>query len=140
MAFLKKILVPVDFSEPARHALDFGARLAEQCQCELTIVHVSDDSFLNSPTTSEDYRKENEAKLSLSLNEMIADQFGPDVNIPFKILRGDVAINIVNFANENAIDLIILGATGRSAVAEMLLGSVAHKVIKTAGCPVVSVR
>ena len=65
---------------------------------------------------------------------------GSDVTLRHSIARGEPFVNIVRYARDNEIDLIVMGTHGRGAVKHMLLGSVAEKVLRKAPCPVLTVR
>ena len=69
-----------------------------------------------------------------------ADQAGDDVPVTIASRVGDPADEIVRHAARHSVDLIVVGTHGRTGVARLLLGSVADRVIRGAGCPVISVR
>lgn len=62
------------------------------------------------------------------------------VNYEIKILRGEPAPTITKYVNENNIDVVLIGSRGLNSLQELVLGSVSHKVAKTAKCPVMIVK
>lgn len=114
-------------------------KLAHDTQATLHLLNVDDDPVLNSPTTSEQFRDKYEDKLATILASLLDDDSRHELTPTYSIRRGDAAVEIVNYANENEIDLIVMGGKGRSAIADILLGSVASKVLHTATCPVVHI-
>lgn len=62
------------------------------------------------------------------------------INYEIKILRGEPAPKIVQYAQENNVDIIVIGSRGLNVLQEMVLGSVSHKVAKRATCPIMIVK
>jgi nucleotide-binding universal stress UspA family protein len=139
VGLIKQILVPSDFSETSERALEFAMKLAHDTDATLHLLNVDDDPVLNSPTTSEQFRDKYEDKLATILASLLDDDSRQELTPTYSIRRGDAAVEIVNYANENGIDLIVMGGKGRSAIADILLGSVASKVLHSATCPVVHI-
>lgn len=146
MIALKKVLVATDFSEAADAALAYGRELARQFGAELHVLHVADDVYVRLggdayvavlPELQQDV--ENQAKQRLA--ELLIDN---DKNpLPVKsavVTASATALAIVDYATESNVDLIVVGTHGRGAVAHLLLGSVAERVVRTARCPVLTVR
>jgi len=145
MIALKRILVATDFSETADAALKYGRSLARNFGATLHVLHVADDmsarlgdTFLAvMPELVADVAKEARRRLT----ELLADN---DPNtlavVPVILSASAPAPAIVNYAKDKEIDLIVLGTQGRSGVAQLLLGSVAERVVRTARCPVLTVR
>jgi len=151
MINLKKILFPTDFGESAEEALRYAAMFAGEYAAELTIMHVV-SLFGNGPLT---------AKKQLSEMELYADKFADQVHeeaeaiidrtiedpkhthLKMKklIVRGlSPHGEIVQVAEKEKIDLIVMGTYGRGGVSRMLFGSTAEKVVRKAPCPVLVVR
>jgi len=142
MITLKKILVPTDFSEHSSKAMRYGAELAAKFGAELHLLHVIetttgmfDEGAFFPPVT--------EAELEAAAIKQV-DSLKLDVTGQLKIIRrakhGHPFVEIIRYAKDSEIDLIVIGTHGRGAIAHMLLGSVAEKVVRKAACPVLVVR
>jgi nucleotide-binding universal stress UspA family protein len=148
MIALKKILVATDFSEPSDAALAYGRELARSFGAQLTVLYVVEDVLtraygidggvvMSDPdlqTQIEDAsRKQIDALLSLEdRRELKAEGVLVVSNSP--------AAAIVNYARDAASNLIVMGTHGRGGVAHLLMGSVTERVVRTAPCPVLTVR
>jgi universal stress protein A len=134
---LKKILVPVDFSECSKKALQYAIPFAEQFGAELILLHLVQrypqlTDALPVPLESvEDDEKDLEA---------LRATIGGSVRSRAVVHMGDPRIGIIDAAEEFDIDLIIISTHGRMGLDRMLLGSTAEKVVRHAVCPVLIVR
>lgn len=141
----RKILCPVDFSEPARGALNTAGRLAAEASAELTLVHVwqspiqtADSAIILQNELLADVRKEAEAALAawkaeveaLGARAVTTKLLG---GVPWKVIVDEVA-------SDPTYDLLIMGTHGRTGIKHVLLGSVAERVARHADCPVLLVR
>ena len=140
MAVIKNILVATDFSEHSGRAVDFAIGIARDSGADLHLVTVNDDAILNAPTTSDEFREQAAEKLREKLQAELDQRSCDGVNIHQAVLHGGAAHEIQRYVRDHSIDMIVIGKLGRSAVADMLLGSVALKLIKNVDIPVVSVR
>jgi nucleotide-binding universal stress UspA family protein len=139
---IKKILVPLDGSKNSLRALDMAIYLARNCKA--TIVGIC---VIYAPSRTEfgkgmavekgSYEK---VKKFMGIAKTRAAQKGIVFNE--KILYGDIAYNIVNFAHKkkNGIDIIVTGSRGMGAVKEMFFGSVSHNIIHASNLPVLVIK
>jgi len=147
MITLKKILVATDFSEPSTAALTYGQALARNFQATLHVLHVVDNVpamvyGAEAYTVSmPELQREIEDNARKQLDDLLVD------NDPHPLPTRRVLISstapasaIVDYAGREHIDLIVTGTHGRGAVAHLLMGSVAERVVRTAPCPVLTVR
>ncbi|HUR32796.1 MAG TPA: universal stress protein [Vicinamibacterales bacterium] len=146
MIALKRILVATDFGEAADAALAYGRELARTFQATLHVLNVADDVYVRLggdayiavlPDLQQDIEREAERRLDTLLIDNDA------VPLPVKkavVTSSATAAAIVQYARDHDIDLIIIGTHGRGAVAHLLMGSVAERVVRTAPCPVLTVR
>lgn len=144
---IHRLLVATDFSVRSRTALRYAVELARALSAEIDLLHVTRapsrvalaaDAYLNRPlpTTSEKVLAEARAKL-----EQLSFRVSHDgVRVTPLVESGDPAATIVRIATEILSDLIIVGTHARTGVSEMVLGSVAHRVITCAPCPVITLR
>ena len=144
MSDIKRILVPTDFSEPADAALAYALDLARMFGAAVSLVHVFDDPIDQTLFTEQyipvppDLRDELLRTARKRLEDRVLRAAGSDIS--FAILVGPTAQGIVNGARDQEADLIVMGTHGRRGAAHLLLGSVAEQVIRTAPCPVLTVR
>ena len=144
---IKKILLPTDFSDTADAALAYAAELAADLGATVDLVHVFSDPYALSLSVPEVYRpvpadtrERVLADLRAHLRARIGTLGAHGVTGTNTIVTGLVAPTIVTYAADHAIDLIVIGTHGRRGVAHLLLGSVAEHVVRTATCPVLTVR
>ncbi|MFN0196892.1 MAG: universal stress protein [Planctomycetaceae bacterium] len=142
---LKKILVATDFSEHAGLAVRYAVELGKQFSSQVVICHVVPypDLLSQLPPTSEAYIPANLHEMHVKNAEeqgskILAEFVG--IEATFLIRSGSPFVEIVTLAKESDIDLLIIGTHGRGAVAHMLLGSVAERVVRKAPCPVLTIR
>jgi universal stress protein A len=146
MAPVIKILVPTDFSETADAALEYAKTLAGQLGASLHLLHVFSDpyAFATTPEAGAVLPPNIRERALADARECLAKRLTPDEAERFDgtraIVTGLTARQIVEFADENGINLIVIGTHGRRGVAHLLLGSVAEHVVRTATCPVLTVR
>ena len=147
MINVTKILYPTDFSELSIHALQYAAYLCGKLGATLHCLHVVDDSYLQywlaadmpaapmGPPIEE--VMENSRR---QLDSFLAANLKAPVQAEKVIRRGRPFQEIVNYAQDQKMDLLVIGTHGRSALRQALLGSVADKVVHKSPCPVMTVR
>jgi nucleotide-binding universal stress UspA family protein len=141
MIALRKILVPHDFSDTSEASVRYAIALAHNFGAQLYLLHVSDRAKFEMATefplgldgTLEDAVRERLVKILTPREQM---EFKPT----FEFRSGSPAVEIAKYAREADVDLIVMGTHGRGVVAHAVLGSVAEKVVRTAPCPVLTVR
>lgn len=146
MIKLQRILLPTDFSEYSAAARLYACAFAEQFGAQLHVLHVIQDlaplvpepgAALASPI---DYLRELELNANAMLERVIDPSWAAGKTIVRAVRQGPPFLEIIRYAKEFDIDLIVLGTHGRGGLAHMLLGSVAEKVVRKAPCPVLTVR
>jgi nucleotide-binding universal stress UspA family protein len=147
MIALKKILVATDFSEPSEAALAYGRELARTFTASLTIVHVVEDVLGRSygPDAIAMADPGLQAHLAAAgrkqIETLIFDEDRRTIGATGVILTSNATPGaIVSYARDEGFDLIVIGTHGRGAMAHLLMGSVAERVVRTAPCPVLTVR
>ncbi|HET6955544.1 MAG TPA: universal stress protein [Vicinamibacterales bacterium] len=138
MIVMKQILVATDFSEASGAAMDYGRALARTFGASLHLLHVAENPFLR-PTAADPHALK-AATLRRLAGRLTDDD--KDALHATAVLEtsDDPADAIVKYAGAHGIDLIVMGTHGRGVVAQILVGSVAEKVVRTAPCPVLTVR
>jgi len=148
MVNLKKILYPTDFSEYSLAALPYAVDLAGQNDAELFCLHVVEmpkEQYLTGeymvPLEVPHVSVDKVLRTARSrLEKFVAENLHDIGKVTSRVLEGVPFIEIIRYAREQSIDLIVIGTHGHSALAAMLLGSVAEKVVRKAPCPVLTVR
>jgi nucleotide-binding universal stress UspA family protein len=147
MIVLKNILVATDFGEASDAALSYGRALAGTFGATLHVLHVAENIFTRGIggeayiAVLPDLQKDVEDAARAQLHELVIDNDpnAPAVK-PVIMTSNTPAMSIVEYARDEHIDLIVMGTHGRGAVAHLLMGSVAERVVRTAPCPVLTVR
>ena len=139
---LKRILLPTDFSDTAQYALGYAREMAERFGAEVHVLYVVPDP------TPQDWAV---GATALVVSDLLEKWRGAaeerleaialdGVETLRAIRVGHAFVEIVRYATDNAIDMIVMGTHGRGPVKHLLLGSVAEKVVRKAPCPVLTVR
>ncbi len=152
MREVQQVLFATDFSEYSHQARDFACQLAEKFGARLHVIHVVHNLAIEVPEFGmglafpgylenlSEVKHELAAKAQVTLAKELTENFKEDHNVLFAIQFGIPDVEIVKYANQNAIDLIVMGTHGRSGISHVLVGSVAERVIEKATCPVTTVR
>jgi nucleotide-binding universal stress UspA family protein len=146
MIDLHRILVPTDFSKHSENALAYASAFAEKFGAELYLLHVVQDLALFIPeavTAAPPIGPPVEqltAAVREALDRLIANHGLRSLGVHAEVREGNPFYEIVRFAKEQDIDLIIMGTHGHTGLVHVLLGSVAEKVVRKAPCPVLTVR
>jgi len=142
----KKILIAIDGSDPAKHALNFAAELAEDNEAELVVlavvpqihVYFTEDVELDYSQLQEDMQKNYEGMLQKNVEGLGRDHKGLKVT---KLLEnGNPAKIIVETAGKQGVDLIILGNRGTGGIISWMLGSTSRNVVEACTVPVLVVK
>jgi universal stress protein A len=142
---LRKILVPTDFSESARRALDYGLSFARDYKAELILLHVveavpvgyASDLF---PVPVAEMYQEVSAFARSELAKLAAEASAQGVTARERVLQGKPSAEIVRLAAEEAVDLIVLGTHGKDLLDQAIFGSTTERVVRKAPCPVLTCR
>jgi len=142
-----RILVPTDFSPPSDAALATARMLATRFGGSIHLVHVIEDPYTSVAFATEVYgymppgvKETWEREAKIHLDGLLTDADRAKFRATTEVLFGSSAAAIVENARENDTDVIVMGTHGRGGVAHLLLGSVAERVVRTAECPVLTVR
>ena len=142
---IKKILFAADFSEGSSSSLPYAVDFAKRYGAKLYLVHVIYDiantsgSYVPHITLDELY-KEMEKNAKAELEKCYIEEMKACKDVEHVILTGTPYEEISSFAEENKIDLIVIGTHGRKGLDRMLFGSTAEQVVRHAPCPVLTVR
>jgi nucleotide-binding universal stress UspA family protein len=145
---VKKILCPTDFSEPSFAALKAAAEMAEQFFSELFVVHVVPPVPMVHVATGASstqfnvvaYQSELAQSSKAILEEVAVQKIPKNVAPRPVVLNGDPSTQILRFAEENAVDLIVIATHGQRGWRRLVFGSVTEKVVREASCPVLAIH
>jgi nucleotide-binding universal stress UspA family protein len=140
---MKRILVPIDFSENAINALSFGMEIANKLMADLRIIHVKTRRL-----TFRYVQKDMEAMLHDNVEDWLGDireNFKPNYHVPggtfdYRVREGNVFKEISNQAKYDDTTLIVIGTHGASGFEDKWIGSNAYRLVNSAPVPVLTVR
>jgi len=135
---IKRILCPIDFSEHNHAANEYASMLAKSTDARIIYLHAFVPDVYATPPEHYDIDKEFK-RLTKELEAFIKP--AQDGIVAAYIVDSGLASNkIVQYANENDIDLIVIGTHGRTGLKRALMGSVAEAVVRKAECPVLAIK
>ena len=144
-----RILVPIDFSDCSRAAVDWAVRHANAfVPSELTFLHVierttGDDDLLR-PAALAELESDAEQMKDLATVEMknalAGRPLAPEVSVRYAVAHGKAYVEILKAASQIGADLVILGTHGRTGLERLLIGSVAERVVRGAPSTVITVK
>jgi len=146
MIELARILFPTDLSDAAAEAQAYAFALAEKFNAELHVLSVIQDMALVSPDPNMPWLvpASNLQEVKQSVEEAlqkIPEPQWPNAKPVQRLIRiGVPFMEIIKYAKEADIDLVVVGTHGRSGLSHVLLGSVAERVVRKAPCPVLTVK
>lgn len=132
----QRMLVPLDGSESAEVALPYAEQLVGKMGDEITLISVVASGKSQQGHIYQVYMQ----KMVERTAQEIKKQAGKEVNVQSAMLEGDPSEEIVDYAERENIDLIVMATHGRSGIRRWALGSVANKVARATGCAVVLIR
>jgi nucleotide-binding universal stress UspA family protein len=139
-----RLLCPVDFSPSSLSALRFALSVAQESGAHVTILHVfdwpADDELIVERLDSSDFRSLVERQASDRLNELITADVRTWCEPEIKLSYGKPYRRIVELAERERADLIVMGVHGRNVLDLMLFGSTTNQVVRRAPCPVLTLR
>ena len=142
---LKRILLPTDFSSYSATATNYACELVTKFDAELHLLHTLEVHLSSTPGFAlglalPQYVHESRAAAEKALAGVLDPQWSVGRKVVRAVVEGSPKVEIVRYARAQAIDLIVLATHGRSGLAHVIIGSVAESVVRTAPCPVLTVR
>ena len=146
MIALKQVLVPTDFSDTSAVALRYGKALAEAFGAALHVLHVVQEPFaqpwaveaygFSLATLQDEWMREAKTRMDAVLHPDDRARY----HATLTTLLGHPVVEILKYADDHQIDLIVLGVRGGGPLNKIMMGSVAERVVRKAPCPVLTVR
>lgn len=139
-----RILCPVDFSDSSLASVRFAASLAEEADAKLTILHVfdwpDDDDLILSRVDAEKFRQLAEEQGRSRLESLVTGEMRTWCKPTTKIDYGKPYRQILQTAEEDEMDVIVIGVRGRNPIDLTLFGSTTNQVVRRASCPVLTLQ
>lgn len=142
---MKRILIPVDFSDTSLNALNVACQMAARVDADVYLLHVNEMSpvvavsefdLANSAVNLEEYYKQLRTRMQDLKNNLLEKEAFQQINIHTAIREGRMISVITEMVDEEQIDLIVIGTLGASGWKEALIGSNTERVVRYANCPV----
>jgi nucleotide-binding universal stress UspA family protein len=141
----RHILAPTDFSEYSKKAVASALALAKKFGAKLTILHVIEpppypiDGYVP-PSLSTTFLEDLERQASQELAQIVPEAEAVNVEVARLVALGTPSGKIIETAEAEQVDLIVMATAGRTGFSRLLLGSVAERIVRTASCPVLTIR
>ena len=145
MIKLKKVLVPTDFSDSARHAFSYGVSFAREYHAELVLLHVVENLTVGYasdlfPVPMAEVFQEISGYAKTELAKLAEEARQKGVAVTELVVQGKPSAEIIRHAADNGVDMIVLGTHGKGMLDQALFGSTTERVVRRAPCPVLTVR
>ena len=146
MTRIKNILVPTDFSPASTQALRYACGLADAFGASLHLLHAMENPFVPGGymefyAAPPDLPAQLERDAVKALESSLTDEERERYNVVLVSRTGAPAQQILDYlAEDKNIDLVVMGTHGRGALARLMMGSVAERVVRAAPCPVLTIR
>ena len=141
---LKRILLPTDFSDYSAAATKYACELAIRFHAELHLLHAleirSTTPAFGMGLAMPSYTHESQAAVEKAMTSVLDSEWPAERRVVRAIVEGSPKVEIIQYARQHDIDLIVLATHGRTGLSHVLMGSVAEAVVRTAPCPVLTVR
>jgi nucleotide-binding universal stress UspA family protein len=142
----KTILCPIEFSDPSTRALEYALTLAEETGARVILLHVVEQMVDApqagelSPFSLEQYRQQLEEDAQVRLRSAVPDEARVWCTPEERVLSGKAYRVILDIAQQERVEVVVMGVHGKGALNRRLFGSTTHHVIREARCPVLTLR
>ena len=142
---IKKVLVPIDFSDYSKNSLRYAVNFAKQFNAEIYLIYVVEPviyppDFSMGQIAIPSVNAEWDERAKVELDNLAKTEIPEGFNVKTILKNGKPFLEIIDTASEENIDLIIIATHGHSGVEHILFGSTAEKVVRKAPCPVLTLR
>ena len=141
---VKRILVPLDFSDNSPAILEWAAHLAEKHGSAVTLLHAYhlpvEFQQLEGAYLPPDFWSSVRTEAEGTLEQHAASLRERGIDVEIAVCEGYAATIIIDEAEQRGADMIVIGTHGRSGLTHLLLGSIAERVVQKAHCPVLTVK
>jgi universal stress protein A len=142
---IRHILAPTDFSDSSKKAISDALELAQTFGAKLSLLHIVElppypiEGFVP-PTMGADLLGDLERQATAKLAQVLPEAQGATIEVTRAVTTGSPPRKIVETAEAADVDLIVMATHGRTGLSHLLIGSVAERVVRTAPCPVLTIR
>lgn len=142
---LKKILIPIDFSETAMLAIEHAAFTAQLFKADLVLLHVVERHWEKFNIISPEMRVDVPGNMIETIEKKL-EETAADIRAKYGVKstcitsEGNIFSEVISISKEQEVDLVVMGTHGTSGFVEFFLGSNAYKVVTQAECPVITVQ
>ncbi len=145
MAQINQILCAIDFAEYSPIIADYANTMAQAFNSDLHVIYVAPTltqyvGFQVPPSSIENFVGEIITGAEDRMSSFLEENFSGDLSVKGHVLTGYAAEEILNFATNYNIDIIVMGTHGRKGIDRILFGSVAERIVKSAHIPVLTLR
>ncbi|NWF49063.1 MAG: universal stress protein [Ignavibacteriaceae bacterium] len=142
---IKKILIPIDFSDYSKSALKYAVNFSNFFKAELILIYVVEPviyppDFSMGQIAIPSMNTEWNTRANEELNKLAKTEIPPEIKVSVLVKTGKPFVEIIETAQEENVDLIIIATHGHTGMEHILFGSTAEKVVRKAPCPVLTLR
>lgn len=143
---IRKVLAPTDFSEYASIGVEYAVDLAKHFQADLILIHVVGEevfAVMGEGATAfpvDQIVEDRRSEMQEFVSRVVRPRLGSQGMVKQIVVLGSPFVKILETAESEAADLIVMSTHGRTGLSHLLIGSVTEKVVRKAACPVLSVR
>ena len=141
----RHILAPTDFSEYSKQAVASALELAKKFGAKLSILHVVElppypvEGYVP-PSLTATFLEDLERQASQELAQVVPEAESAGVEVARLVAVGSPYRKIIDMAEAEQVDLIVMATAGRTGFSRLVMGSIAERVVRTASCPVLTIR
>jgi nucleotide-binding universal stress UspA family protein len=142
MTMFGSILVPIDFSEPSKRALDYGLTLATRLKAKLIMAHIVPKSSAIAyafPIENMAIETKQPERAAQELRALVADERARHLDLQQIVKVGDVEEDLLEIVKEQSVDLVVMGSHGRRYFRRWFLGSVTEHILRKVPAPILTV-
>ena len=141
----RHMLAPTDFSEYSKQAVASALELAKKFGAKLSILHVVElppypvEGYVP-PSLTATFMEDLEREASQELAQVVPEAESAGVEVARLVTVGSPYHKIIDLAEAEQVDLIVMATAGRTGFSHLIMGSIAERVVRTASCPVLTIR
>lgn len=141
----RHILAPTDFSEYSKQAIASALELAKKFGAKLSILHVVElppypiEGYMP-PSLTTTFMEDMEREASQQLAQVVPEAESAGIEVARLVTVGSPYRKILDMAEAEQVDLIVMATAGRTGFSRLVMGSIAERVVRTASCPVLTIR
>ncbi len=142
----KTILCPLEFSDPSIRALEYAMSLAQEANARLILLHAIEDVLGDGSAQAfehlsvQEYYQHLEQDAAMRLRAVVPDDARIWARPEERVVRGRAYREILKVVGDEGVDLVVMGVQGKGLVDRLMFGSTTHRVIREAGCPVLTLH